>query len=70
MPCISYWVISASELVARWSGISSVSGSRADHDAGRVGGRVAGDALELLREPDELRDLRVAVVHLLELRAT
>ena len=28
MPCISYWVISASELVARWSGMSSVSGSR------------------------------------------
>ena len=28
MPCISYWVISASEFVARWSGISSVSGSR------------------------------------------
>ncbi len=28
MPCISYWVISASELVAFWSGISSVSGSR------------------------------------------
>ena len=27
-PCISYWVISASELVAFWSGISSVSGSR------------------------------------------
>ncbi len=27
-PCISYWVISASELVARWSGMSSVSGSR------------------------------------------
>src|SRR2546428_708279 len=25
--CISYWVISASELVAFWSGISSVSGS-------------------------------------------
>ena len=40
-----------------------------DHDAGRVGGRVAGDALELLREPDQLADLRVAVVHLLELRA-
>jgi hypothetical protein len=28
MPCISYWVISASEFVAFWSGISSVSGSR------------------------------------------
>ena len=28
MPCISYWVISASEFVARWSGMSSVSGSR------------------------------------------
>ena len=28
MPCISYWVMSASELVAFWSGISSVSGSR------------------------------------------
>ena len=27
-PCISYWVISPSELVACWSGISSVSGSR------------------------------------------
>ena len=26
--CISYWVISPSELVAFWSGISSVSGSR------------------------------------------
>ena len=26
--CISYWVISASEFVAFWSGISSVSGSR------------------------------------------
>ncbi len=28
MPCISYWVIVASEFVAFWSGISSVSGSR------------------------------------------
>ena len=28
MPCISNWVISASELVACWSGMSSVSGSR------------------------------------------
>ena len=28
MPCISYWVISASEFVAFWSGMSSVSGSR------------------------------------------
>ena len=28
IPCISYWVMSASELVAFWSGISSVSGSR------------------------------------------
>ena len=27
MPCISYWVMSASEFVAFWSGISSVSGS-------------------------------------------
>ncbi len=41
---------------------------RDDH-AGRVGGRVAGDPLELLREPDQLADLGVAVVHLLELRA-
>ena len=28
IPCISYWVISASEFVAFWSGMSSVSGSR------------------------------------------
>ena len=28
MACISYWVISESELVAFWSGMSSVSGSR------------------------------------------
>ena len=28
MACISYWVISASELVAFWRGMSSVSGSR------------------------------------------
>ena len=28
MPCISYWVIRASEFVAFWSGMSSVSGSR------------------------------------------
>ena len=28
MACISYWLISPSELVAFWSGISSVSGSR------------------------------------------
>ncbi len=28
MACISYWVISPSEFVAFWSGISSVSGSR------------------------------------------
>ena len=28
MPCISYWVIGASEFVAFWSGMSSVSGSR------------------------------------------
>src|SRR5664280_1076570 len=28
MPCISYWVMVASEFVAFWSGISSVSGSR------------------------------------------
>ena len=40
----------------------------ADDDAGRVGGRVAGDPLELLGELDQLGDLRVAVVHLLELR--
>ncbi len=40
----------------------------ADHDAGGVRGGVAGDALELAREPDQLRDLRVGVVHLLELR--
>ena len=28
MACISYWVMSPSEFVARWSGMSSVSGSR------------------------------------------
>src|SRR4029453_3924921 len=28
MPCISYWVISESEFVAFWRGMSSVSGSR------------------------------------------
>ena len=40
-----------------------------DDDARGVRGRVARDALELLGESDELGDLRIAVVHLLELGA-
>ena len=35
-----------------------------DDDAGGVGRRVPGDALELLRELQQLRDLRVGVAHL------
>ena len=41
----------------------------ADDDAGGVGRRVAGDALELLGEVDELADLRVGLDQLAELRA-
>ena len=40
---------------------------RDDHP-GRVRGRVPGHALQLLRKADQLPDLRVPVVHLLELR--
>ena len=68
MACISYWVISESELVAFWSGMSSVSGSREITTPGGVGGRVAGDALELLRDVDQPLDARVRVVQLAQLR--
>ena len=39
-----------------------------DDDAGRVRGGVPRHPFELAREPDQLRHLRVGVVHLLELR--
>ena len=41
----------------------------ADHDAGRVGRRVAGHPFELLREVDDATDRRLRRVHLAELRA-
>ena len=53
-PCISYWVISPSELVARWSGMSSVSGSRLITTPAAWVRRVAGHALELAGEVDQL----------------
>src|SRR4029077_18557677 len=81
MACISYWVMSESELVAFWSGMSSVSGSppvpppapggdtvRA-HPPGRVRRRVAGHALELLGELDDPLDAVVGVVLLAQLGA-
>ena len=61
MACISYWVISPSELVAFWSGMSSVSGSRLMTTPGGVGRGVAGDALELAGEVDDPLDPRVGV---------
>ena len=70
MPCISYWVISASELVARWSGMSSVSGSRLMTTPAACVEALRATPSSWLGEPDQPLDLRVAVVHLLELRAT
>ncbi len=68
MPCISYWVMSASELVARWSGISSVSGSREITTPAAWVDALRATPSSCWARLDELRDLRVAGVHLLERR--
>ena len=69
MPCISYWVMSASELVARWSGISSVSGSREITTPAAWVDALRATPSSCWARLDQLRDLRVAGVHLLELPA-
>ena len=68
MPCISYWVISASEFVARWSGISSVSGSRQMTTPAACVEALRATPSSWRANPISFADLRVGVVHLLELR--
>ena len=67
MPCISYWVISASEFVAFWSGMSSVRGSR-EITTPAAGGAFRGHALQLPGEVDDPLHRRVAVNHRAQLR--